>query len=145
MKIVQESAEEGGGRVSGTTTTQAIEDEVATKLQAGYRFGGQGFKIPTCKIQVGLIVVESLTQQAVRMMMTLMLQVVKLMKRLLIVEKNFNIYTIGVRGMRAREEIRVDEENKMKNKDKKEEETGKEEEEEEEGDEEEVGDEEEKE
>ena len=97
-------------------------------------------KIPTYKIQVGLIVVESLTQQAVRMMMTLMLQVVKLMKRLLIVEKNFNIYTIGVRGMRAREEIRVDEENKMKNKDKKEEETGKEEEEEEEDEEEEVGD-----
>ena len=62
--------------------------------------------------------------------------------------KILNIHTIGVRGMRAREEIRVDEENKMKNKDKKEEETGKEEEEEEEeeeGDEEEVGDEEEKE
>ena len=54
--------------------------------------------------------------------------------------KILNIHTISVRGMRAREEIRVDEENKMKNKDKKEEETGKEEEEEEEDEEEEVGD-----
>ena len=76
--------------------------------------------------------------------MTLMLQVVKLMKRLLIVDKSvkfLKIHTIGVRGMRAREEMRVDEEKKMKNKDEKEEETEiEEEEEEDEGKEEEVGD-----